>query len=125
MSEEYENVRKTKDRFCPDCHNFLYPKKINEKVLYACRNCGEVYELEKGVSLNNIFTQYTKVKKNEIRIIEDDEIISASKIKFDCPKCGNNKAYMWLQKFGAADEPEHEFRRCTKCGYTEKSGWQI
>lgn len=125
MSEQYSNVRRVKEIFCPDCHNLLYPKKIGDRVLHSCISCGEVYEVEKDATITRILTQYKKDVKKEIRIIEGDEAITASKVPFDCPKCKNKEAYSWLQQFGAADEPPHEFRRCTKCGHTEKSGWQI
>ncbi len=35
-----------------------------------------------------------------------------------CPSCGNPKAYWWERQTRAADEPETQFFRCTKCNHT-------
>ena len=36
----------------------------------------------------------------------------------ECPKCGHNKAYFWLQQTRAGDEPETKFMKCEKCKHT-------
>jgi len=36
----------------------------------------------------------------------------------ECPKCGNNQAYVWQVQTRGADESSTQFFRCTKCGYT-------
>jgi len=39
-------------------------------------------------------------------------------INIECPKCGNNLAYVWQVQTRSADESSTQFFRCTKCGYT-------
>ena len=36
----------------------------------------------------------------------------------ECPKCGNEQAYWWVQQVRGEDEPDTQFNRCTKCRYT-------
>jgi DNA-directed RNA polymerase subunit M len=38
-----------------------------------------------------------------------------------CPKCGNQKAYWFMQQTRSADEPPTIFYKCTKCGYSWRS----
>ena len=36
----------------------------------------------------------------------------------ECPKCGNNVAYVWQVQTRSADESSTQFLRCTKCSHT-------
>jgi len=96
--------------FC-DCGGILEPIDKNN---VRCRSCGR--EIEKEI--RSKFTTHTK--KEELIVIEDtkpDRLPTTSK---RCPKCGNNRAYWWLQQTRSADEPPTQFFRCAneKCKHT-------
>ena len=96
--------------FCQKCKNLLIVAE-NKK----CKNCGALVEQKIE------FLSKRKVKKeiktsNEQR--DTEPILNAK-----CKKCGNDKVYCWSKQVDYADEPEVEFYRCTKCGYTWRSGY--
>lgn len=61
-----------------------------------------------------------KIQKKETKKVAEANIETYPKIAHECPKCGNKEAYFWTSQTRAADEPETEFYRCTKCKYTER-----
>lgn len=84
------------------------PKKESGKYILSC-SCG----------FTNKETENTKIQdkvdaKKEIEVIEEDfegkPIVDA-----ECPKCGNDKAYFWMQQTRSSDEPETKFYKCAAC----------
>jgi DNA-directed RNA polymerase subunit M len=98
--------------FCKKCGGVLVPKKDGGKVNYNCRNCGAKSSTGADLVLKE------KVEKKE-------KIISVSDKKEDlpitdaiCDKCGNEKAYWWMQQTRSIDEPPTRFFRCTECSHS-------
>ncbi|MFC1801348.1 transcription factor S [Nanoarchaeota archaeon] len=95
--------------FCPKCGSILRPIEKKKKRVLGC-SCG--YVAEKGQT----FEVKEKVKqKKDIEVVEEVEtkpIVTAK-----CSECDNNKAYFWTLQTRAADEPETQFFKCTKCGH--------
>jgi len=61
-------------------------------------------------------------KKPEDQIIiiskKEQNLQTLPTVTIECPKCGNNQAYVWQVQTRGADESSTQFFRCTKCGYT-------
>jgi DNA-directed RNA polymerase subunit M len=98
--------------FCKKCGGMVIPKQVDKKVVFYCRNCGEKSKSEAVVKLSE------KIEKKE-------KIVTLSEVKDElpttdnlCSKCGNNKAFWWMQQTRAIDEPPTRFFRCTKCNYS-------
>ena len=75
----------------------------------VCMRCGHVEELETK--------KVVKSEKSEVPVIETTEGALPT-TKTECPKCGNDRAYWWMQQTRAADEPSTRFYKCTECGHT-------
>ncbi len=96
--------------FCPKCKSLMRPMQKGGKTVLGC-SCGYVKkEAAKPI--------VEKVKEPEALVVmsEDEETLPIT--EEECPKCGNKKAYFWLQQTRAGDEPETKFLRCTKCKHT-------
>lgn len=79
----------------------------------VCRKCGYEKEVgEKSVVL------VTKTNREDVPVIEGENIKTLPTTTAICPECGNREAYWWLRQLRAADESEVRFFRCTKCGKT-------
>lgn len=95
--------------FCPKCKSLM--RYSGEKLV--CRKCG--YEKVAG---NERIIIRSEVNREEIPVIEGEEVRTLPTTKAICPACGNNEAYWWMRQLRAADESEVRFFRCTKCGKT-------
>ncbi|MFP4111599.1 MAG: transcription factor S [Candidatus Woesearchaeota archaeon] len=94
--------------FCPKCGSILVPKKESGKYVQSC-TCG----------YTNKDTENTKLKdtieeKEEIEVVDED-FESKPVVEAECPKCGYNEAYFWLQQTRSSDEPETKFYKCKEC----------
>jgi len=98
--------------FCPKCGSLLMPKNVNGKKIVEC-SCGFKDANEKGIQLK----EKSKIEEKKIEVIEK-EVQTHPICDEKCEKCGNDKAYYWLQQTRAADEPPTKFMKCTKCGHT-------
>ena len=49
---------------------------------------------------------------------EEQKLRTLPTVKTECPKCGNNLAYVWQVQTRGSDESSTQFFRCTKCNYT-------
>lgn len=106
--------------FCPKCGTRLKPVKKKKKttLVLACPKC----KYEKTIS-GEVVTP-TKVietsSKEGIAVIgkEEQKLRTLPTVKIECPKCGNNTAYVWQVQTRGSDESSTQFFRCTKCSYT-------
>jgi len=49
---------------------------------------------------------------------EEQKLRTLPTVKTECPRCGNNLAYVWQVQTRGSDESSTQFFRCTKCNYT-------
>jgi DNA-directed RNA polymerase subunit M len=96
-------------KFCK-CGSLMVP---NEKGNLVCANCGKTTRTKEEAIVEKI-DNVKQVKKIEEHQIQDTMPVADA----ECPKCKNPKAYNWAEQTRAADEPETQFYRCTKCRYT-------
>ena len=78
-----------------------------------CRKCGfekEAEDVEIVIRTSN--------KREDVPIIEGEDLRTLPTTNAICPECGNREAFWWLRQLRAADESEVRFFRCTKCGKT-------
>ncbi len=80
----------------------------------VCRKCG----YEKVVEDDKQLVLVSKGSKEEVPVIEGENVKTLPTTEAVCPACGNREAYWWLRQLRAADESEVRFFRCTKCGKT-------
>jgi DNA-directed RNA polymerase subunit M len=98
--------------FCPKCGSRLVPKKgkgKEESLMLACPKCGYKKHASGG-----------KVEPKVAKVIgkEEQKLRTLPTVRMECPKCGNNLAYVWQVQTRGADESSTQFLRCTKCSYT-------
>jgi DNA-directed RNA polymerase subunit M len=110
--------------FCPRCGSRLEPKKGKKggekSLMLACTKCG--YRKTSG---------NRKIEPKIVRVIqhkptqlvaviskEEQKLRTLPTVRMECPKCGNNLAYVWQVQTRGADESSTQFLRCTKCNYT-------
>jgi DNA-directed RNA polymerase subunit M len=49
---------------------------------------------------------------------EEQKLRVLPTVRVECPKCGNNQAFVWQVQTRGSDESSTQFFRCTKCNYT-------
>ncbi len=119
--------RKTGKRsmeFCPKCGTRLVPKKTkkgkDESLVMACPKCG----YKKPSAGKKVEPKVAKVIHHKpqslVAVIgkEEQKLRTLPTVRIECPKCGNNLAYVWQVQTRGADESSTQFLRCTKCSYT-------
>lgn len=100
-------------KFCPKCKSIMMPTKEGDKTILECKSCGYKEESEE----TKLKLQVKEKKKEEIKVLENEsEALTAVDAK--CSECGNDKAYFHTLQTRAADEPETQFYKCTKCGHS-------
>jgi DNA-directed RNA polymerase subunit M len=105
--------------FCPKCGARLVPRrnKGEESVFLACPKCRY-----KKLGHTSIVTPKVPESKPQEPIIvigkKEQKLKTLPTVTIECPKCGNNLAYVWEVQTRGADESSTQFFRCTKCGYT-------
>ncbi len=108
--------------FCPKCGTRLAPKKTKgkESVVMACPKCG----YKKPVAGKKVEPKVAKVIQHKPQALvavigkEEQKLRTLPTVRIECPKCGNNLAYVWQVQTRGADESSTQFLRCTKCNYT-------
>jgi DNA-directed RNA polymerase subunit M len=110
--------------FCPKCGSRLVPKKKKtnkgSSIALVCPKCG----YRKKESSGKVEPKIAKViqhKPQELVAViskEEQKLRTLPTVRIECPKCGNNTAYVWQVQTRGADESSTQFLRCTKCGYT-------
>jgi DNA-directed RNA polymerase subunit M len=110
--------------FCPECGSVLKPEKVEGDdgvtVMLVCPKCG----YKKPMVGRRVKPRVGKVIKHDIKqrvtVIgrEEQKINTLPTLKVECPKCGNNLAYVWQVQTRGGDESSTQFFRCTKCNHT-------
>lgn len=110
--------------FCPKCGTRLEPKKTKagkeSEVALVCPKCG----YKKQEHGKKIDTKVGKVIQHNpqqfVAVIgkEEQKLRTLPTVRIECPKCGNNTAYVWQVQTRGSDESSTQFLRCTKCSYT-------
>lgn len=98
-------------QFCPKCGGILFPKTEGKKAKLLCGKCGYRSRGKKRVILKE---KITLDREDKIEVM-DQKVETLPKVKTDCEKCGNKKAYYWLLQTRSSDEAETKFYECTKC----------
>ncbi|MEM1550799.1 MAG: transcription factor S [Candidatus Bathyarchaeia archaeon] len=107
--------------FCPDCgmRLTLKRKKDSKEYYLACVKCG--YERQVEAPILPASKRVTEVKREDYIVVigeKEQKLKTLPIITIECPKCGNNLAYVWQVQTRSADESSTQFFRCTKCNYT-------
>jgi DNA-directed RNA polymerase subunit M len=109
--------------FCPKCGSRLTPRKPKgkeESLVLVCAKCG----YKKHASGGKVEPKVAKVIQHKpqqlVAVIgkEEQKLRTLPTVRIECPKCGNNLAYVWQVQTRGADESSTQFLRCTKCSYT-------
>ena len=108
--------------FCPQCGSLLAPKTVasgsQSMVILTCKKCGYKSTDKIGDS-RVVMKTFEHSPKQMVAVIDKENQLSVEPtIRMECPKCGNNTAYVWLVQTRGTDESSTQFLRCTNCGYT-------
>lgn len=110
--------------FCPKCGSRLVPKKTKSgktaSLVMACPKCGYKKRSADKVEPK---TAAKVIQPNPHQLVavigkEEQKLRTLPTVRIECPKCGNNSAYVWQVQTRGADESSTQFLRCTKCNYT-------
>ena len=104
--------------FCPKCGTRLVPKKKSErKIFLVCPKCGYEKPAETPIPVSK---PIERSPQDFIVVIgkEAQKLRTLPIVTIECPRCGNNQAYVWQVQTRGADESTTQFFRCTKCNYT-------
>ena len=113
--------------FCPKCGTRLEPRKSKSgkdkepSLVLVCPKCGfkkpEAGEkVEPKVAPKVI--QHNPQQFVAVISKEEQKLNTLPTVRIECPRCGNNTAYVWQVQTRGADESSTQFLRCTKCSYT-------
>ena len=105
--------------FCPKCETRLVVKRRKDgKGCYlACPKCS----FKKTVEAEACTTKVAAPKPHDNLVVigkKEQKLQTLPTVAIECPKCGNNVAYVWQVQTRGADESSTQFFRCTKCNYT-------
>lgn len=110
--------------FCPKCGSRLVPKKgktgKKASIVFVCLKC----DYKKQTLSEKVTPKVAKVIQHNpqqlVAVIgkEEQKLRTLPTVRVECPRCGNNLAYVWQVQTRGADESSTQFLRCTKCGYT-------
>jgi transcription factor S len=110
--------------FCPKCGSRLEPKKSKSgkdaSLILACPKCG--YKKPEGSEAETKMVpkviQHSPQQLVAVIGKEEQKLSTLPTVRIECPRCGNNNAYVWQVQTRGADEYSTQFLRCTKCNYT-------
>lgn len=92
--------------FCDECGSMM----MADSGVWVCNSCG--HEQPKGDSAS--YTTTTSQEKSEV-IESGAENSGLPTTSAQCPECGNDRAYWYMQQIRSADESETRFFVCTEC----------
>lgn len=104
-------------KFCSKCGTRLVPKKKEKGTFLVCPKCGHSEPVETLIPAPKLVTQSPR---ESVVVIgkKEQKLRTLPTVTIECPKCGNNQAYVWQVQTRGADESTTQFFRCTKCNYT-------
>jgi DNA-directed RNA polymerase subunit M/transcription elongation factor TFIIS len=98
----------------------MMPKKMEGSSLLqlVCPKCNK--KVEKFASLPSETVRIIRHSPKQCIAVIDKEgdLRTLPTISVECPRCGNNRAYVWLVQTRGTDESSTQFMRCVKCGFT-------
>ncbi len=109
--------------FCAKCGKRLVAerKEKEKNIVWICPKCG----FRKKVDSNErivvpLTTKESKPFQESIAVIskEEQKLRTLPTVRVECPKCGNNLAFVWQVQTRGSDESSTQFFRCTKCNFT-------
>lgn len=101
-------------KFCDKCENLMISGSSGGKSGYLCRKCGNF--VKGKVKESTLLGEEVGEKQEEVKVVtKEDEYSKYPKTNVECPKCGNNEAYWYMQQTRGADEPQTKFYSCVKC----------
>jgi len=110
--------------FCSKCGSRLEPKKSKTgkkaSLVLVCPKCG-YKKTEADVVVESKITKVIQHNPQQFVAVigkEEQKLNTLPTVRVECPKCGNNTAYVWQVQTRGADESSTQFLRCTKCNYT-------
>jgi DNA-directed RNA polymerase subunit M len=107
--------------FCQNCGTRMeHLKKKQARIvtlILSCPRCG--YE-KRSTRQNPGKSNVKNHLKDNLVVIgkKEQRLRTVPTLAIDCPKCRNNRAYVWMVHLGKLEEDTTKFHRCTKCGYT-------
>jgi len=106
--------------FCPKCGSRLEPKKSKSGKEATCSKCGyKKHEADKKIEpMAPKVIQHSPQQFVAVIGKEEQKLSTLPTVRIECPRCGNNTAYVWQVQTRGADESSTQFLRCTKCNYT-------
>jgi DNA-directed RNA polymerase subunit M len=110
--------------FCPKCGSRLEPKKTKKgketSLILICPKDGYKKEPGKKVEPPKVGKVIRHNPQQLVAVIgkEEQRLRTLPTVRIECPKCGNNNAYVWQVQTRGSDESSTQFLRCTKCNYT-------
>ncbi len=109
--------------FCPKCGTRLVPKRGKDEkkgnVALVCPKCGFKKKLA-AKEIEPIPKVIEHSPQETIAVIskEEQKLRVLPTVRVECPKCGNNQAFVWQVQTRGSDESSTQFFRCTKCNFT-------
>jgi DNA-directed RNA polymerase subunit M len=109
--------------FCPKCGSRLEPKKSktgkSASLMLVCPKCG----YKKQESAKKVEPVAKVIQHNPQQLVavigkKEQKLRTLPTVRIECPKCGNNIAYVWQVQTRGSDESSTQFLRCTKCNFT-------
>ncbi len=106
--------------FCPECGTRLTPtrKKTGKKIVLLCPKCGYKKPATRAPPALPKIVEHTPQELIAVIGREEQKLRTLPTVRIECPKCGNNVAYVWQVQTRGSDESSTQFFRCTKCNYT-------
>jgi DNA-directed RNA polymerase subunit M len=113
--------------FCAKCGSRLEPKKTKSgkkaSLVLACPKCGYKKPETGGVAVEPKPAKVIQHNPQQFVAViskEEQKLNTLPTVRVECPKCGNNTAYVWQVQTRGADESSTQFLRCTKCNSTNR-----
>lgn len=95
--------------FCDECGSMMK----TEDGEWVCANCG--FTKSRDTATEEAMVTTEGQEESEIIDISDAEDRGLPTTDVECPECGNDSAYWYMQQIRSADESETRFFVCTEC----------
>ena len=107
--------------FCENCGKRLVLEKQGKDIVLVCSKCGLKKKAEdRGKVVVPSPISEDKPVQESIAVIgrKEQKLRTLPTVRVECPKCGNNLAFVWQVQTRGSDESSTQFFRCTKCNFT-------